>query len=140
MRKVLTTLACLALAPALLAGCGGNKKTDSSSSSSATPADTSSQKTTAASSGGAAAGGTVQVTMKNIQFNPKAIKAKVGQTVKWTNDDTAPHNVTATKGEEFKSKTFMKGGTYTYKLDKAGSITYVCTIHPGMEGTITVTK
>jgi plastocyanin len=140
MTRLLTTLACLALAPAVLAGCGSDNSNDSSS----TPSDTASKGSTAtektAAAPTSAAGGTVAVSMKNIQFNPKSINAKVGQTVKWTNDDTAPHNVTATKGEEFKSKTFNKGQSYSYKLDKPGTITYVCTIHPGMEGTITVTK
>jgi plastocyanin len=78
--------------------------------------------------------------MKNIQFVPKSVTAKVGQTVKWTNNDSVDHNVTATSGETFKSKTFGQGGTYSYKLDKAGTIKYVCTIHPGMDGTIVVTK
>jgi plastocyanin len=78
--------------------------------------------------------------MKNIQFTPKSITAKVGQTVKWTNDDSVDHNVTATSGETFKSSTFGQGATYSHKLAKAGTIKYVCTIHPGMEGTIIVTK
>jgi plastocyanin len=78
--------------------------------------------------------------MKNIQFAPKAVTAKVGQTIRWTNADAVDHNVTATKGEELKSKAFGKDGTFSYKLDKAGKITYVCTLHPGMTGTITVTK
>jgi plastocyanin len=82
----------------------------------------------------------VAVTMKNIQFVPKAVSAKVGQTIRWTNADAVDHNVTATKGEELKSKAFGKDGTFSYKLDKPGKITYVCTLHPGMTGTITVTK
>jgi plastocyanin len=82
----------------------------------------------------------VAVTMRNIEFVPKAVSAKVGQTVRWTNADSVDHNVTATKGEGFKSKAFGKGGTFSYKLDKPGKITYVCTLHPGMTGTITVTK
>ena len=88
----------------------------------------------------ASAARTLAVTMKNIQFLPKAVSAKVGQTVKWTNADSVDHNVTATKGEGFKSKAFGKGGTFSYKLDKPGKITYVCTLHPGMTGTITVKK
>jgi len=78
--------------------------------------------------------------MKNIQFAPKSVTAKVGQTVKWTNDDSVDHNVTATSGATFKSSTFGQGASYSQKLTKAGTIKYVCTIHPGMEGTIIVTK
>jgi len=78
--------------------------------------------------------------MKNIQFAPKSVTAKVGQTVKWTNDDSVDHNVTATSGETFKSSNFGQGANYSHKLTKAGTVKYVCTIHPGMEGTIVVTK
>lgn len=139
MRRLLTILACCALAGAVFAGCGGNKNTDSPKSTAASDTTSTAESTPAPAPAGGG-GKAVVVDMKDIQFTPKAITAKVGQTVKWTNSDTAPHNVTATKGEKFKSSTFQKGGTYEYKLDKAGSITYVCTIHPGMEGTITVTQ
>jgi len=78
--------------------------------------------------------------MKNIQFAPTSVTAKVGQTVKWTNDDSVDHNVTAKSGATFKSSNFGQGGTYSFKAAKAGTISYVCTIHPGMVGTIIVTK
>ena len=124
MKRLYSVAACLALGGALVAGCGSSSSSSKSNSAS-TPAATSAA---------------VPVTMLNIQFNPKSVTAKVGQTVKWTNQDSVDHNVTATSGETFKSKNFGKGGTYVYKLDKAGTIQYVCTIHPGMTGTIVVTK
>jgi plastocyanin len=88
----------------------------------------------------ASAESTLPVAMKDIKFDPEALSATVGQTIEWTNEDTVDHNVTATEGEEFKSKAFGKGGTFSYTLDKPGKVTYVCTLHPGMTGTITVTK
>jgi plastocyanin len=127
-------LACVALG---FAGCGSSsKKSSSSASSSSTPAPA--PTSTAAPS--ASAGKTVKIVMQNTAFSPKSITAKVGQTVVWTNQDPFDHNVTATKGEEFKSKNFGQGASYSYKLDKAGKISYTCTIHPGMNATITVTK
>jgi plastocyanin len=125
-------LACLALG---FAGCG-SKKSSSSSSSSSTPPPASTSTTTPSSSSSK----TVQVKMQNTAFSPASISAKVGQTIVWTNEDSFDHNVTAKKGENFKSKNFGQGQTYSYKLDKPGTISYVCTIHPGMQGTITVTK
>ena len=77
------------------------------------------------------------VTMKNIEFVPKDLEVKVGQTVKWVNEDDVEHNAVANDGE-FKSELFGRAGTYTYKTTKAGTIEYVCTVHPGMEGTLTV--
>ena len=77
------------------------------------------------------------VAMKNIEFAPKDLEVKVGQTVKWVNEDDVEHNAVANDGE-FKSELFGRAGTYTYKATKAGTIEYVCTVHPGMEGTLTV--
>ncbi|MDX6661357.1 MAG: hypothetical protein QOJ55_2179 [Solirubrobacteraceae bacterium] len=137
MKRLYSVAACLALGGALVAGCGSSSSSSSNSSANSTPAAAPATSTPAAAP---AAGATVAVSMKNIQFAPKSVTAKVGQTVKWTNDDSVDHNVTATSGETFKSSTFGQGATYSHKLTKAGTIKYVCTIHPGMEGTIVVTK
>ena len=82
----------------------------------------------------------VAISMKNIQFAPKAATAKVGQTVVWTNQDSVAHNVTATSGASFRSANFGKGGTYKQTLTAPGKIAYVCTLHPGMDATLTVTR
>ena len=81
----------------------------------------------------------VTIKMQSIQFAPKTQAVKVGQTVSWVNEDGVDHNVTAQSGATFKSNDFGQGGTYTFKPTKAGTIAYVCTIHPGMTGTLNVT-
>jgi plastocyanin len=129
MRRILLLLA--TAAAFVVAGCGGSS---SSGSSSSTGTGSSS-----GSSGAAQSGNVIQVSMQNIQFAPKSITAKVGQTVKWTNNDGVVHDVKATSGASFKSSLFGKGGSYETKLTKPGTIKYVCSIHPGMDGTITVT-
>jgi len=118
------------------AGCGSSNNSSSSSSASSAPATTTGSTST---SGGTAApsGKTVTIDMKNIQFSPKTVTVKVGETVKWVNQDSVPHNVT---GGPLHSPTFSKGGTFTYKATKAGKISYVCTIHPGMTATLNVTS
>jgi plastocyanin len=125
-----------ALVALAAAGCGSSNNSSSSSSSSSTPATTTSSSST---SGGTAApsGKTVTIDMKNIQFNPKDVTVKVGTTVKWVNQDSVPHNV---KGGPLNSPTFGNGGSFTYKATKAGKISYVCTIHPGMTATLNVTS
>ena len=125
MRRILLALgAVVALAAA---GCGG-------SNSSSTSSGSSSSASTSASSGGG-----VAIKMQNIAFDPKAVTVKVGQKVTWTNDDTVDHNVTSQSGETIKSDNFGKGGTFSFTPTKAGTIKYVCTIHPGMTATLTVT-
>jgi plastocyanin len=78
--------------------------------------------------------------MQNIAFAPKDTTVKVGQKVQWENEDTVAHNVTATSGATFKSSNFGKGGSFSFTPTKAGTIKYVCTIHPGMDATLTVTQ
>ena len=84
-------------------------------------------------------GSGTRVVMRDLQFEPKAVTVKAGETITWVNEDTAPHNVVnAVEGEQPKSDLFNEGGTYEFTPTKAGKIDYVCTIHPGMDGTITV--
>ena len=124
-RILLALCAVVALAAA---GCGSSNSGSTSSGSS------SSASTGAASS----SGGGVAIKMQNIAFAPKAVTVKVGQKVTWTNDDSVDHNVTSQSGESIKSDNFGKGATFSFTPTKAGTIKYVCTIHPGMDGTLTV--
>jgi plastocyanin len=90
--------------------------------------------------GGATAPDAVVIDMKDFQFEPKNATVKVGQTVRWVNQDSAPHDATDEEGGQFESDQFGKGETFEFTPEKAGSIPYVCTLHPGMEGTLTVTE
>jgi plastocyanin len=125
MKRILLLLC--ALVALVAAGCGGGSS--GSSGTSSAPASTS------AAAGG---GGAVTIKMQNIAFDPKSTTVKVGQKVTWVNDDTVDHNVTANSGADFKSKDFGKGATFSFTPTKAGTIKYVCTIHPGMTATLTV--
>jgi plastocyanin len=135
MKRLLTLLlACTAL---VAAGCGGD---DEESSAPAGGGNASTQEDSGSGSGASSSSGEVAIAMKNFQFVPKAATVKVGQTVKWTNEDSAPHDVVDEKTSAFKSKLFNNGETYEFTAKKAGKIEYVCTIHPGMVGTLTVTE
>jgi plastocyanin len=111
----------------------------SASSSSAPAAPSYPGGTTPSATPAAPSGAATAVVMKNIQFAPKAMTVKVGQTITWTNQDSVDHNVTATAGASFRSSNFGHGGTYKYTATKPGKIAYVCTLHPGMAATLTVT-
>jgi plastocyanin len=82
--------------------------------------------------------GAVVITMKDIKFDPQDATADAGQEVCWVNEDTIDHNAVDEEGGAFKSELFGKGETFTTTLDEPGKISYVCTVHPGMTGTITV--
>jgi plastocyanin len=118
-----------------LAGCGSSSSSSSSSSSAAaapTPASSTPSSTPSA-------GGSVEVVIKNLAFVPATIHAKVGQTVRWINQDVPPHNVTYVSGPQFTSSgTMDTGATFQLKLTQAGTIQYFCSIHPFMKATIVV--
>jgi plastocyanin len=129
-------LACLALG-LVATGCGGDDNTSSSSSDSG-GASTSDQP-----SGGGGGGGT-QVSMENVQFSPRDLTVKAGQTVTFTNKESIPHDVhkTSGPGKDFASGPtggMQDGDTFKLTLDKPGKYEYVCNVHaPGMAGSITV--
>jgi plastocyanin len=82
--------------------------------------------------------GAVVIKMADIKFDPEEASADAGQDICWTNEDSIDHDVVAESGASFKSELFGKGETFTTKVDKAGTVDYVCTIHPGMTGTLTI--
>jgi plastocyanin len=123
MRPITLLVACLAL---VLAGCGGGDDNGGGSGG--------------GGSSGSSSGNTVTIDMKNIKFAPQNATVKVGQTVKWVNQDTVDHDVQAKSGADFKSDLFGNGKSFDWKADKAGTVSYVCTVHPGMVGTLKVTQ
>jgi plastocyanin len=84
--------------------------------------------------------GAVTIKMADIKFDPQDATAGVGQEVCWVNDDSIDHDVVAKSGATFKSELFGKGKTFTATVDKPGTVEYECTIHPGMTGTLEVTR
>lgn len=152
----------------LIAGCGGGEGKSSGGSGSAGNAGVSGA--TGASTGSTSAGGSkgaqpraftdkspnyasvpasapvqsgvVKIAYRNISIDPDVVKVKVGSTVRWTNYDSTPHNVTSESGPiKFKSSDFGEGKSFEVKMDKTGVIHYECTLQPTtMNGTIEVVE
>jgi len=129
----LTLAACvLALA---VAGCGGDDGEKPAAGDPAPPAAEPAPK------GAAEPGGnTVEVKMESIEYVPAKVTVPVGGTVKWTNTDSPPHTVTKEDGPgaEFDSGNMAPDDTFEQKFDEAGTVNYVCTIHPNQKGVLTV--
>ena len=139
MRRAVTVLA-LPVALAALAGCGSSSSSSSSSTAS-TPAASSSTAASAPASA-PSTGKTVDITYQNIAIQPANTTVKVGDKIKWTNQDNVIHNVTSSSGPlHLASPNFGQGGTFEATATAPGVVHYVCTIHPtAMSGTITITK
>jgi plastocyanin len=120
----------------------------SSSGSTAAPsaAASSAEASTAASvppaGGGAAcaqssATGQVAVAVKDFAFNPADIQAKVGDTIAFTNGDSAPHTATLDDGS-CSTGTISPSASDGLTFTAAGTYAFHCKIHSQMKGTITV--
>jgi plastocyanin len=147
-------VACCALA--LLAGCGSSSTASTSASAGTKTTTKATTKSTPSvgvkvdgtpkfaspSSSQPIQSGVVNVAYRNIAIDPDTVRVKAGATIKWTNYDSEPCNVTSEGGsQKFASKDFGEGATFELKASEPGTIHYECTLYPAtMNGTIEVVK
>lgn len=87
----------------------------------------------------AAAGGHA-VLIEQYAYAPAALTIEQGDTVTWTNHDSVQHDVTITSGPtSFHSPMLAQGQSWTYTFATAGSYSYICSVHPDMRASVTVT-
>jgi len=79
---------------------------------------------------------TIAVSIDNFTFAPVEIKAKIGDTVTWTNRDDIPHTVVS--AGKFRSKTLDTDNSFSFTFTAAGDYKYFCSLHPHMTGLIKV--
>jgi plastocyanin len=144
MRRLLALLLALVALAVVAAGCGGDDDEggDGGNGGGNTPAAEEPAAPTA-EDGDGGSGGTgpgTQVSMKDIKFNPETVTIKPGGKVTWTNDDSVGHDVTADDFESGGPGEMQGGSTYSHVFDKPGTYDYVCSVHPGMKGTVKVAK
>lgn len=109
-----------------LAGCSGGGGGSSPSASPTLP-------TASRSAGGAL------ITIKDFAFHPAALTVAPGTKVTVINKDSATHTVTATADKAFDTGQVKSGQTVTFEAPaRPGSYPYICTIHPTMNGSLTV--
>jgi plastocyanin len=79
------------------------------------------------------------VTLRNIDFTPSRLQVSKGTTVvfRWRDGSTS-HDVTSVGAKRFKSLGERSSGSRSVRFATAGTYRYVCTLHPGMDGRITV--
>ena len=104
----------------------------------------------AAPTEGEAGGEVVEITVgtdagTELLFDPTEVSVPAGATVRLTfvNESTVPHNLTFGEPINAATATIVDPGaeeTIEFIAPEAGEYTYVCTLHPGMDGTLTVTE
>ncbi len=115
----------------MLAACNGTAEDE-------TPIDAAGDEGTAETTEATEAVQTDIVSMIDNEFEPAANEVAAGSTVTWVHDGEEQHNVIFDDGTE--SELLDSGQTYERTFDEAGDYPYVCTLHAGMEGTVTVTE
>jgi plastocyanin len=79
------------------------------------------------------------VSIKGMRFHPETLAIKVGQRVRWTNEDDRDHTVVAADNS-FKSGNLRSGAMFEHRFDKPGRFAYSCSYHPRMKGTVIVSE
>ena len=79
----------------------------------------------------------------NECYIPSSVTINAGDTVEWTNSDTAAHTVTGGSPAEgpsgvFDSSLVLGGAQYSFTFEEAGSYDYFCMVHPWMVGSVQV--
>lgn len=124
----------LVLALILLAGC-----TEPASDDGDTETETMTTVTTSGTTDPGTPGPTThQVAISGFKFVPADLEIAVGDTVVWTNEDSASHTVDSLAGGPLNSGTMSRGDTYSFTFTSAGEFPYQCDIHPSMQGSVTV--
>lgn len=77
------------------------------------------------------------IVIDSLRFDPQDLTVKAGDTIIWTNRDPFPHTATA-EGKQFDSHAIEPGRSWTVTAKKAAVISYGCTYHATMKGTLRV--
>jgi plastocyanin len=113
-----------------LTSCGGG---GGGSSGASTSSGGSTKATAAAPSGAGKA-----VSIRNFKFLPGTITVKKGARITVSNRDSTAHTATSDDGSSFDTGSIDPGSSSTITLNTTGRVTYHCSIHPFMHGTIVV--
>jgi plastocyanin len=139
-RRPLVTL--MAGAILILAACSSGDATSAPTAAASAAPTVEASTAASAPAGGAvcsesAAAGEVSVEVKDFAFNPASITATVGQTITFTNGDSAPHTATLDDGS-CTTPNIASGSSDGLTFTAAGTYPFHCKVHPNMKGTITV--
>ena len=83
------------------------------------------------------AAGEVTVAIADFAFSPADITATAGQSITFTNNDSAPHTATL-DDDSCGTPNIAQGESNGLTFSTAGTYPFHCNVHPNMKGTITV--
>ena len=133
---LLTATAVALLGLVALAGCGDTSADDEASTDESTESTSESGETADCEAG---AGETVTVEIPEFVFDPTPVEISACDSVVWKNTHDQAHTSTG-KGDKAWSTGNVAAGSESEAVlfDATGSFTYICALHPFMEGTVEV--
>jgi amicyanin len=117
----------------VVAACGG------ASAAGSKPTATSLVTAGAGAGAGGATGPTAPVGVINFKFAPPALSIKAGTTVVWVNHDAIAHSINFSAGD-INSDVLNQNDQFKHTFSTPGRYAYICSIHPFMHGSVTVTS
>ncbi len=81
--------------------------------------------------------GVYEVAIRNFVYEPASVSIRVGESVRWTNYDAAPHDAVAYTGS-WKTPLLKVNESANQVYSEPGVYPYYCTVHPAMRGTVEV--
>ncbi|MHB8761956.1 MAG: cupredoxin domain-containing protein [Coriobacteriia bacterium] len=131
--RTLVIVAALAVVMLAVAGCA--VEDDGSGTDGATPRVPDLGMPSDPGDGGVEPVGENEVIAQDFSFAPATIEVSVGDTVTWTNRDSAIHDIEI---EDENLGSMGRDESVTWTAEAPGTYPYVCTIHPAMQGEIVV--
>jgi plastocyanin len=77
------------------------------------------------------------ITIEAVAFSPQELTVKAGDSIVWVNKDPFPHTVTS-RASGFDSALMQPDQSWKLTTSAPGEMSYVCTLHPNMNGKIRV--
>lgn len=71
-------------------------------------------------------------------YTPKNVSVKAGSVVVFENKSSLPHNVVFEDPSLKDSKLLKTGESFSVNFQSSGEFSYVCTLHPVMQGVVSV--
>jgi len=153
MTRLAAAVACLLLAGAALAACGGDDSGDdagdgglsASDGAAADGPDAEAPDTEAPDDAVVITTDLAPVSALDNSFMPENIRVRAGTEVVWTNKGRNEHNALHVDGGDWGVEVddFQPGDVYSHMFDEPGVYRYYCSIHgstdAGMIGTVVVT-
>lgn len=84
---------------------------------------------------------TVEVVVENYRFEPRELRLRPGDTVRWINrEKRTSHSVLFPQENGLESERFFPGESWQRTFSAAGDYPYTCGPHPEMKGRVVVAE